>query len=77
MGGAGVHRPPSLICPQASAWRAGLVPFVAWRALRPDSPFGNAMFAATHRAGKRSVGAIGTVTPVVGLALCPFRGTQQ
>ena len=38
MGRAGVHRPPSLICPRASAWRAALVPFFAWRALRPDRP---------------------------------------
>src|SRR5258708_39008039 len=26
MGGAGVDRPPSLICPRASAWRAALLP---------------------------------------------------
>jgi hypothetical protein len=38
MGGAGVNRPPSLICPRASAWRAALVPFSAWRTLRPDVP---------------------------------------
>jgi hypothetical protein len=38
MGGAGVNRPPSLICPRACAWRAALVPFSAWRTLRPDVP---------------------------------------
>jgi hypothetical protein len=26
MGGAGVDRPPSLICPRASAWRVALLP---------------------------------------------------
>ena len=26
MGGAGVDRPPSLICPRASAWRAAFLP---------------------------------------------------
>jgi hypothetical protein len=38
MGGAGVDRPPSLICAGADAWRAALVPFFCMETLRPDVP---------------------------------------
>jgi hypothetical protein len=35
MGGAGVDRPPSLICPGVSAWRAALARLSVWRRFAP------------------------------------------
>jgi hypothetical protein len=63
MGGGGVDRPPSLICPRASTWRAALVPvfcvenfalmcrgseFVARRAKAPEKSIPGPLAQGEH-----------------------------